>query len=73
MKEFVLDIVQLPRCNKDCGKKTDVKLFGKMFSEVCHCIPFWVKDPDGEILETLKELVLLSRDIITDLAAVSKQ
>ena len=67
MKQFIVDIVQLPRCNKDCGKKRDVVFLDKMFSEVCHCIPFLICNPNGETLEKLKELFLISKDIFNDL------
>jgi len=70
LKKFVLDIVQFPGCNRECGRKKDVEFLGSKFDEVCACWPFRVKNPDGATLENLKILVLMSKDIIIELNAV---
>jgi len=73
LRKFVLDIVQRPGCNRDCGRKRNVEFLGQKFDEVCSCWPFRAKNPDGAALENLKRLVLASRDIIADLAVTSKK
>ena len=74
LKKFVLDdIVHLPGCNRECGRKKNIEFLGKRFDEICSCWPFVIKNPDGAALEKLKKLVLVSRDIIADLAAAGKK
>jgi hypothetical protein len=73
MKKFVLNIVQLPGCNRLCGRKKDIEFLGKKFEEICSCWPFYIKNPDGAALENLKKLVLISKDIIGDLIAAGKK
>ena len=73
LKKFVLNIVQLPGCNRECGKMRNTEFLEKKFDEVCACWPFRAKNPDGAELENLKKLVLLSKDIITDLFAADKK
>jgi len=73
LKKFILDIVQLPGCSRDCGRMRNKEFFGKHFNEVCSCWPFRAKNPDGAALENLKKLVLVSRDIIADLVEANKK
>lgn len=73
LKKFVLDIVQLPGCNRECGRKKDTEFLGKKFDEICSCWPFCIKNPEGAALENLKKLILVSRDIIGDIVAASKK
>lgn len=68
LKEFVLNIVNPPLCeNRDCWKRKNETILGKKFDEVCRCWPFKIDNPDGTELELLKELVLVSKNIIIDL------
>ena len=77
LKQFALDMVQLPGCNMDnrkwCGRMRNMEFLGEKFDEVCGCWPFKVKNLDSAALERLKELVLMSRDIIADINAASKK
>ena len=73
LKKFVLDIVQLPGCNRDCGRMKNEEFLGKKFDEVCACWPFRTKNPDGAAFENLKKLILISRDIIADLVEAGRK
>jgi len=73
LKNFALDIVNLPGCNRQCGRMKNTEFLGKKFDEVCSCWPFKVKNPDGEALDELKNLVLTSRDIIDGLKAAGEK
>lgn len=68
MKKFILGIVTAPLCeNRDCWKRINETIFGKTFDEVCRCWPFIVNNPDESAIEYLKELIVISKNIILDL------
>lgn len=73
LKAFILEIVNPPLCeNRDCWKRREEAIFGKKFTEVCRCWPFKVDNPEGVVLERLKELILVSKNIIIELTAANK-
>jgi|GEM_PF-6866876 hypothetical protein len=58
---------------KWCGRMRNMEFLGEKFDEVCGCWPFRVENLNSAEVENLKELVLISRDIIADLVAASEK
>jgi len=73
LKSFVLDVIQPQMCNRKCGNlKINKEVFKKKHDKICACWPFLIKNPNGEALKNLKQLIILSRDILVDLTAAIK-
>ena len=68
LKEFVLsNINTAPGCG-ECKGRENQTILGKMFDRVCGCHLLLLKNPDGKALGYAKELVLINKNIVDDIA-----
>jgi len=69
LKEFVINNINRRLCpGRECGASKNKTILGKTFDEVCKCWPLYMRNFDGVDLENAKQLVLLIKKYITDLA-----
>jgi len=68
LKEFILNnIVTVPPC-RGCQGRDNRIILDKHFDKTCHCHLLRLNNPDGKALEYAKELVLVNRKIVDDIA-----
>lgn len=75
LKDFILSNINTASdcCVRGvCHSAENKYILGKMFnSRVCACGPIFLTTPDGKTLEYAKELVLIGKNIIAEMAASS--
>jgi len=73
LKDFILSNINTKAvcCVKGtCHSKENMTILGKTFNNrVCVCYPVILIDPNGKMLEYAKELVLIGKNIIAEVAA----
>ena len=71
LKDFVLNNIN-PAPSGQCKKCKGVEnqiILKKAFNNVCGCEPIKLINPDGKMLEYAKELLLIGKNIVDDIAA----
>jgi len=77
MKQVIWDNLKTsPSPNKNCIKREckgmeNITILGKNLNNVCRCVGVRFFSPSGSELENIKQLVLVIKQYIADLAAVS--
>jgi len=67
LKEFILENIVSPLC-QGCKGQNDRIILGKKHEKVCGCHLVHLKNPSGQALEYAKELVLINKAIVDDIA-----
>ena len=63
---YVWDNVNICRSCANCGPGWDITVLGKDFSNICHNIPVWYKDPTDETIGFVKYILLLIQKTIAE-------
>jgi len=68
--QFIWDIIQKPRCPRNCQNK--VTVLGKEFFPVCFCELFSVTNPSGVESDYSQKLILIIKTYIADCMETKK-
>jgi len=75
LKDFILNNINTTAgccINKTCHSRDNIIVLGKLFSErVCACVPIYIDNPNKKALEHTKELAMIGKNIIAEIAANS--
>ena len=67
LKEFILENIVSPLCHS-CKGQDNRMILGKKHDKVCGCHLVHLKNPSGQALEYAKELVVINKAIVDDIA-----
>ena len=67
-KKFILENITSPLC-QGCKGHDNRIILGKKHEKVCGCHLLHLKNPAGKALEYAKELIMINRNIVDDIAA----